>query len=105
MLLFAWNGTNKLTPTQLYESSRIGFPVKLGLVVSLLTTLIPVVLLNTPLKMNLNQTRTSNYEQQLNRPKPPSPEMVQRAQPFRADTLQVMEAVIRTPKYQYPLND
>jgi hypothetical protein len=102
MPLLPWNEINKLTPTQLYESSKIGTPVKLGLVVSLLTTLTPVVLLNTHLKMNSNQTRTSNYEQRLQRPNPPSPEMVQRAQPFRADTLQVMEAVIRTPKYQFP---
>lgn len=28
-------------------------------------------------------------------PKPPTPEMVARAQPYRADTLQAMEAVIK----------
>jgi hypothetical protein len=101
MPLLHLNGTNKLTPTQLYESSRIATPVKLGLAVSLLTTLVPVALLNTHLKMNSNQTRTSNYEHRLHRPKPPSPEMVQRAQPYRAETLQVMEAVIKSPKYQF----
>ena len=33
----------------------------------------------------------------LKRPNPPSPEMVQRAQPYRADTLQELEAVIKYP--------
>ena len=31
------------------------------------------------------------------RPNPPTPEMVARAQPFRADTLQEMEAIIKHP--------
>jgi hypothetical protein len=33
----------------------------------------------------------------LKRPNPPTPEMVQRAQPYRADTLQELEAVIKYP--------
>lgn len=33
----------------------------------------------------------------LKRPNPPTPEMVERAQPYRADTLQELEAVIRIP--------
>ena len=41
------------------------------------------------------RTRISNYEQLLTRPKPPTKEMVARAQPFRADTLQEFEASIR----------
>lgn len=49
------------------------------------------------LKMTSTQTRSSEYEQRLNRPNPPSSEMVKRAQPFRADTLQVMEAIIKNP--------
>jgi hypothetical protein len=52
------------------------------------------------LKPNLKQQQTSNYEAQLKRPKPPSPEMVQRAQPFRADVIQQMEAVIKDPTYR-----
>ncbi len=43
------------------------------------------------------QQRISNYESLLKRPNPPSPEMVQRAQPYRADTLQELEAVIKYP--------
>lgn len=49
--------------------------------------------------MNSNRTQTSNYEQRLQRPKPPSPEMVQRAQPFRADTLAPIEAATRDLQY------
>jgi hypothetical protein len=49
------------------------------------------------LNQSSSQTRTSNYESLLKRPNPPSPEMVQRAQPYRADTLQELEAVIRKP--------
>jgi hypothetical protein len=41
------------------------------------------------------QQRTSDYQQRLVRPNPPTPEMVQRAQPFRADTLQSIEAAIK----------
>jgi len=37
------------------------------------------------------------YESRLIRPNPPTPEMVQRAQPFRADTIQEFEAVIKYP--------
>lgn len=33
------------------------------------------------------------------RPNPPTPEMVARAQPFRADTLQEMEAIIKHPSH------
>jgi hypothetical protein len=33
------------------------------------------------------------------RPNPPTPEMVERAQPFRADTLQEMEAIIKHPSH------
>jgi hypothetical protein len=51
------------------------------------------------LKPNSTQQRTSNYEVQLKRPNPPSPEMVQRAQPFRADVVQ-MDAAIKHPTYQ-----
>ena len=50
--------------------------------------------------MTSNQTQTSSYEAQLKRPKPPSPEMVQRAQPFRADVVNAMEAVIKDPTYR-----
>jgi hypothetical protein len=39
------------------------------------------------------------YEMRLRRPNPPSPEMVQRAQPFRADVVQ-MDAAIKHPTYQ-----
>jgi hypothetical protein len=46
------------------------------------------------------QQQTSNYEAQLKRPKPASPEMVQRAQPFRADVVQAMEATIKDPTYR-----
>lgn len=49
------------------------------------------------------QQRTSNYDEKggaefyLKRPNPPTPEMVARAQPYRADTLQEMEAIIKHP--------
>jgi len=53
--------------------------------------------------MNQNKSstpqRTSNYIQRLVRPKPPTPEMVARAQPYRADTLQEMEAIIKRPNH------
>jgi hypothetical protein len=49
--------------------------------------------------MTTNQTRTSNYEQQLKRPKPPSPEMVKKAQPFRADLLGPIDAITRDPNF------
>ena len=52
------------------------------------------------LKMNSNQTQTSNYEAQLKRPKPPTAQMVARAQPFRADVVQAMEATIKDPSYR-----
>jgi hypothetical protein len=51
--------------------------------------------------MKLSQSstlkQTSNYEERLIKPNAPSPEMVKRAQPFRADTLQELEAVIKHP--------
>jgi hypothetical protein len=50
--------------------------------------------------MNQNQTRTSNYEDRLNRPNPASQAAVLRAQPFRADTVKKMEAIIKDPSYQ-----
>lgn len=46
-------------------------------------------------KKSSTQQRTSNYTQRLKRPNPPTEEMVARAQPFRADTLQEFEASIR----------
>jgi hypothetical protein len=73
--------------------------VKSDQLVNLLTTYPLVVLLNMMLKPNSTQQRTSNYEAQLQRPNPPSPEMVQRAQPFRADVVQ-MDAAIKHPTYQ-----
>jgi hypothetical protein len=56
--------------------------------------------LNMHLKMNQNRTRTSNYEDRLNRPNPASQAAVLRAQPFRADTVKKMEAIIKDPSYQ-----
>lgn len=50
------------------------------------------------LKMTSTPTRISNYEELLQRPKPPTPEMVERAQPFRGDTLNELEAVIKNPQ-------
>lgn len=54
--------------------------------------------------MKLNQSsmqqRTSNYEQRLHRPKPPTAQMIERAQPFRADVVQAMEATIKDPSYR-----
>lgn len=54
--------------------------------------------------MKLNQSsthkRTFNYEQRLHRPNAPTAEMVERAQPFRADTVQQMEATIKDPSYR-----
>ena len=46
------------------------------------------------------QQQTSNYERQLVKPNPPTPEMVARAQPFRADVVQQMEATIKDPTYR-----
>ena len=46
------------------------------------------------------QQQTSSYEAQLNRPKPPTAQMVARAQPFRADVIQAMEATIKDPSYR-----
>lgn len=43
------------------------------------------------------QHKTSNYESRLVKPNPPTEEMVKRAQPFRSDTLQPLEAVIKYP--------
>jgi hypothetical protein len=51
------------------------------------------------------QPQTSNYDEKgggefyLKRPNPPTPEMVARAQPFRADVVQ-MDAAIKNPTYQ-----
>jgi len=95
MPLLHLSGTSKPTPTQLYEYSRIGTPVKLASAVSLLMTLTLVALANMNQNKSSTQQRTSDYQQRLVRPNPPSPEMVQRAQPFRADTLQNIEAAIR----------
>ena len=46
------------------------------------------------------QQQTSSYKDQLVKPKPPTPEMVARAQPFRADVVQQMEATIKDPIYR-----
>jgi hypothetical protein len=57
------------------------------------------------LKPNSMQPQTSNYDEKgggefyLKRPNPPTPEMVARAQPFRADVVQ-MDAAIKHPTYQ-----
>lgn len=48
-------------------------------------------------KVNLNQKTTRISE--LKRPNPPTPEMIARAQPYRADTLQKLDAVIKDPSY------
>ena len=37
---------------------------------------------------------------ELKRPNPPTPEMVARAQPFRADVVKAMEATIKDPSYR-----
>ena len=97
MPLLPLNGINKPTPKQLYEYSRIATAEKLALVVTLFMTLTLAVLSSMNLNKNSTQQQTSNYESLLKRPNPPSPEMVQRAQPYRADTLQELEAVIRKP--------
>jgi hypothetical protein len=73
--------------------------VKLGLLANFLLTYPLVNLKNMMLKPNSMPKQNSNYEAQLKRPKPPSPEMVQRAQPFRADVVQ-MDAAIKHPTYQ-----
>ena len=46
------------------------------------------------------QQQTSSYENQLVKPNRPTPEMVARAQPFRADVVQQMEATIKDPSYR-----
>jgi hypothetical protein len=57
---------------------------------------------------NSTQQRTSNPEQYVlylksglwvKKPNPPTPEMIARAQPYRADTLQEMEAIIKHPSH------
>lgn len=45
--------------------------------------------------MKLKESSTLQRISELKRPNPPTPEMVARAQPFRADTLQEFEASIR----------
>ncbi len=50
-----------------------------------------------PVWKDLSTAKKHRYESRLIRPNPPSPEMVQRAQPYRADTLQELEAVIKYP--------
>lgn len=52
------------------------------------------------LNQSLMQQKTSSYEYQLVKPNPPTPEMVARAQPFRADVVQAMEATIKDPSYR-----
>jgi hypothetical protein len=122
MPLLHWNGISKPTPTQLYEYSKIGTPVKLALAVSLLMTLTLVALANMNQNKSSTQQRTSEDIRVLQfstgevknaviylgadpdncmaiRPNPPTPEMVERAQPFRADTLQEMEAIIKHPSH------
>lgn len=94
MPLLHWNGISKLTPTQLYESSRIDTRVKWASAVALFMTFLPVVLMN--MKLNQSSTQQRNFE--LKRPNPPSPEAVKRAQPFRGDTLKELEAVIKNPQ-------
>ena len=99
MPLFALNGTSKPTPTQLYEYSKIATPEKLALAVSLLMTLTLVALANMNQNKSSIQQRTSDYIHRLVRPNPPTPEMIARAQPFRADTLQEVEAIIKNPSH------
>jgi hypothetical protein len=50
-----------------------------------------------PNKAKERWDRAFDYLAKLKRPNPPTPEMVQRAQPYRADTLQELEAVIKYP--------
>ena len=50
--------------------------------------------------MNSNQAQTSDYEAQLKRPKPPTSQMVARAQPFRGDVVKALEATIKDPSYR-----
>ena len=58
------------------------------------------------LKPNSMQQQTSSYDEKggaefyLKRPNPPTPEMVARAQPFRADVVKAMEATIKDPSYR-----
>lgn len=47
------------------------------------------------------QHKTSKYESRLVKPNPPSEEMVKRAQPFRGDVIQPLEAVINYPTSVY----
>ena len=122
MPLLHLSGISKPTPTQLYEYSKIGTPVKLALAVSLLMTLTLVALANMNQNKSSIQQRTSEETRALQfstgevknaviylgadpdncmaiRPNPPTPEMIARAQPFRADTLQEMEAIIKNPSH------
>jgi hypothetical protein len=46
------------------------------------------------------QKRTSDYEQRLIRPKAATADMVKRAQPYRADIIQ-MDAIIKHPTQQF----
>lgn len=50
--------------------------------------------------MKLNQSLNQHPISELKRPNPPTPEMVARAQPFRADVVQAMEATIKDPSYR-----
>ena len=50
--------------------------------------------------MKLNQSSTPQQTFELRRPNPPTPEMVARAQPFRADVVKAMEATIKDPSYR-----
>lgn len=53
-----------------------------------------------PNKAKERWDRAFEYLAKLKRPNPPSPEMVQRAKPYRGETLQKMEAVIKDPNYR-----
>lgn len=50
-----------------------------------------------PQKKSSSQKTIQSFE--LKRPNPPTPEMIARAQPYRADTLQKLDAVIKDPSY------
>ena len=116
MPLLHLNGTSKPTPTQLYEYSKIATPEKLALAVSLLMTLTLVALANMNQNKSSIQQQTSDIPREDRMtavmypqpdgsalyafaPKPPTPEMIARAQPFRADTLQEVEAIIKNPSH------
>lgn len=49
--------------------------------------------------MKLKKSSMQQPISELKRPNPPTPEMVARAQPYRADTLAKQEAVIKNPRY------